>query len=107
MSQVKLDEQLFERLTEIASGVKPLNTTGLLPEEQKRTTYLFLCSLACRSQEEYESVKEGLGEGQPFSADFDARLALVTRAFCIGHEWVANNWCLWSSPSPLASDGRD
>ncbi len=95
MSRVAIDSELLVRLDEIASRATLSNTTELLSGEMKPTTYLFLCSLACKSEREYNEVKERLGKGEPLGTDFEERVALVTRAFCVGHDWVSNNWSLW------------
>ncbi len=96
MSTVNIDAQLFDLLSQTASDAKVENTIDLLPEERRQTAYLFLAALACRSEEEYETVKKLLEDGQPLNEEFKDRLALVTRAFCVGHDWVLNNWGLWN-----------
>ncbi len=96
MDTVNIDGRLFEQLSKTADDAKVENTIDLLAEDRRKTTYLFLSALACRSATEYENVKRLLEEGKPLDDDFKDRLALVTRAFCIGHDWVLNNWGLWN-----------
>ncbi len=95
MSAVEIDQALFAQLSEVASEAELKNTLDLLPEEQRQTTYLFLCALACRSEAEYVALEQRLGSGGHLDHDFEERLALVVRAFCVGHDWVFNNWALW------------
>ena len=95
MDGVEMDEALFGQLTDVASAAELKNTLDLLPEGQRQTTYLFLCALACRSEDEYIGLKERLSQGRRIDDEFGERLALVVRAFCIGHDWVLNNWGLW------------
>ncbi len=100
MHGVELDRDLFRRIAELAFKAGPDNTLHDLGEEQEHTLVLFLSMLACKSEVEYKLLEERFAAGETMPREFEERLALVTRAFCVGHDWVTSYWSLWKKQAP-------
>ncbi len=95
MYAVELDRDLFRKMAEITLKTGPDITLHDLSQEQEHTVVLFLSMLACKSEAEYRALENSLKSGETMPHEFEERLALVARAFCVGHEWVKNYWSLW------------